>query len=123
MEQDEKDFYTADGWYDFENAAFKASWLQFAEAIAKGHIIVSDLYSNTQVMTGEVMAGLGSTASILYYNDTVTYPDNTSEPMNLQIIPPPTAKGEELLVTQAGVGLCANKTTEQKAEAAEVFCR
>lgn len=116
MEQGGKDFYTADGWYGFDNAELKASYMLFAEAIAKGHIIVSDLYSNTQVMTGEVMAGLGSTASILYYNDTVTYPDNTSEPMNLQILPPPTAKGKPLLVTQAGVGLCAYKTTEQNAQ-------
>lgn len=123
MEQGGKDFYTSEGWYDFENTDLKASWMQFAVAIAKGHIIVSDLYSNTQVMTGEVMAGLGSTASILYYNDTVTYPDNTSEPMNLQIIPPPKADGEDLLVTQAGVGLCAYKTTEQKAEAATIFAR
>lgn len=121
MEQGGKDFYTADGWYDIENEELKASYMQFAEAIAKGHTIVSDLYSNTQIMTGEVMAGLGSSASILYYNDTVTYPDNTTEPMNLQILPPPTAKGEELLVTQAGVGLCAYKTTEQKAEAVSVF--
>lgn len=123
MEQGHDDFYTAEGWYDLENEAFKASYMKFATAIAKGHIIVSDLYSNTQVMTGEVMAGLGSTASILYYNDTVTYPDNTSEPMDLQIMPPPSAEGTDLLVTQAGVGLCAYKTTDQKAEAAEVFAR
>lgn len=123
MEKGGKDFYTEDGWYDFNNESLKESWLEFAQAIAKGHIIVSDLYSNTQVMTGEVMAGLGSSASILYYNDTVTYPDNTSEPMNLQILPPPTAEGKDLLVTQAGVGLCAYKTTEQKAEACAVFAR
>lgn len=123
MEHGGKDFYTDDGWYDFENKSLKESWLTFASAVAKGHIIVSDLYSNTQVMTGEVMAGLGSSASILYYNDTVTYPDNTSEPMNLQILPPPTAVGTDLLVTQAGVGLCAYKTTSQKAEAATVFAR
>lgn len=123
MEHGGKDFYTDDGWYDFENESLKESWLKFASAVAKGPIIVSDLYSNTQVMTGEVMAGLGSSASILYYNDTVTYPDNTSEPMDLQILPPPTAVGTDLLVTQAGVGLCAYKTTSQKAEAAAVFAR
>lgn len=123
LEQGGKDIYTADGWYDFDNADFKSSFMLFAEAIAKGHIIVSDLYSNTQVMTGEVMAGLGSSASILYYNDTITYPDNTSENMDLQVLPPPTADGHDLLVTQAGVGLCAYKTTDQKAEAAAVFAR
>lgn len=123
IEKGGHDFYTEDGWYDFENETFKASWLEFAEAIAKGHIVVSDLYSNTQVMTGEVIAGLGSSASILYYNDTVTYPDNTSEPMDLQILPPPSANNADLLITQAGPGLCALKTTDQNAEAAAVFAR
>ena len=34
-------------------------------------------------MTGETLAGLGSPAAILYYNDFVTYPDNTTEPTDL----------------------------------------
>jgi len=70
-----------------------------------------------------VIAGMGSSAAILYYNDTVTYPDNTSEPTNLQILPMPRAESGEALSTQAGVGLCALKTTEQKAEAAALFAR
>ncbi len=117
------DFYTADGWYDFKNQALHDSWMELADSYARGHIIVSDLYSNTQVMTGEVVAGLGSSASILYYNDTVTYPDNTSEPMDLRVLPMPGVAGKELLVTQAGAGLCATRTTDQKAEAAGVFAR
>ena len=123
MEKGGSNFYTDEGWYDFSNEALKSSYLEFANTIAKGHIVVSDLYSNTQVMTGEVMAGLGSSAAILYYNDTVTFPDNTSEPMNLQVLPMPGGEGRELLVTQAGVGLCAAKTTEQKAQAAVVFAK
>lgn len=123
MEQGGKDFYTQDGWYDFENESFHTSWMQLAQSYAQGHIIVSDLYSNTQVMTGEVAAGLGSTASILYYNDTVTYPDNSSEPMDLHVLPMPHAAGSDALITQAGVGLSATRTTEQKAEAAGVFAR
>lgn len=123
MEKGGSDFYTDEGWYDFSNEALQSSYLEFADAIAKGHIVVSDLYSNTQVMTGEVMSGLGSSAAILYYNDTVTFPDNTSEPMNLQVLPMPEAEGRELLVTQAGVGLCATKTTEQKVQAAVVFAK
>lgn len=117
------DFYTADGWYDLENEAVRHSWMEFAESYAQGHIIVSDLYSNTQIMTGEVVAGIGSSASILYYNDTVTYPDNSSEPMDLHVLPMPQAAGGKVLTTQAGVGLCAAKTTGQKAEAAAVFAR
>lgn len=123
MEKGASNFYTEEGWYDPKNAQFKASFMPFAYALAKGHIVVSDLYSNTQVMTGEVIAGIGSTASILYYNDAITYPDGKSEPMDLQVLPLPKAAGKEFLVTQAGVGLCARKTTEQKAEAATVFAK
>lgn len=123
MEHGGSDFYTADGWYDFDNQALRDSWMELAESFAQGHIIVSDLYSNTQIMTGEVICGIGSSASILYYNDTVTYPDNTSEPMDLRILPIPGATGSDLLVTQAGVGLCATKSTDRKAEAAGVFAK
>lgn len=95
--------------------------MQFARALAQGHVVVSDLYSNTQVMTGEVLAGLGSSAAILYYNDTVTYRDGTREPMDLHVLPMPMSAGCDALMTQAGVGLGAYKTTEQKAEAAALF--
>ena len=117
------DFYTEDGWYDFSNEGFKSSFMEFAQAIAKGHIVVSDLYSNTQVMTGEVASGIGSSASILYYNDTITYSDNTKEPMDLVVLPLPCAGVGERFVTQAGVGLCAYNTTSKKAEAAYIFVK
>ena len=123
MEHGSGDFYTENGWYDTNNALFKESWMQFARSLAQGHVVVSDLYSNTQVMTGDVVCGLGSSAAILYYNDTVTYPDNTQEPMDLHVLPIPKTAGADALMTQAGVGLCAYKTTEQKAEAAALFVR
>lgn len=113
-----------DGWYDFENETLMASFMQFADSIAKGHIIVSDLYSNTQIMTGQVIAGIGSSASVLYYNDKITYPDNTQIDVNLNVRPLPQAgAGTQNYATIAGVGLCAYKTTDQKAEAATVFAR
>lgn len=115
------DLESWDGWYDFSNPALQTAWMQFADALVQGHIVISDLYSNTQVMTGEVAGGMGSSASILYYNDMVTYPDNTTEPMNLQILPMPHAAGGKQLASQAGVGLCAVKTTARKQEAVSVF--
>lgn len=35
MEQGGKDFYTQDGWYDFENESFRASWMQLAQSYAQ----------------------------------------------------------------------------------------
>lgn len=123
MEHGSGDFYTENGWYDTDNAVFKESWMQFARSLAQGHVVVSDLYSNTQVMTGDVLCGLGSSAAILYYNDTVTYRDGTQEPMDLRVLLLPKTAGADALMTQAGVGLCAYKTTDQKAEAAALFVR
>ena len=117
------DNYKSGDWYNFDDSVFRDSFMQFADAFTKGHIVISDLYSNTQVMTGEVPAGLGSSAAILYYNDTVTYADGTSEPMNLKILPMPQPSSDKKYITQAGVGLCAYKTTSQKAEAAAVFAK
>ena len=112
-----------DGWYDDNNPSFIKAYDMFAASIAKGHIVVSDLYSNTQVMTGQTCAGIGSSASVLYYNDEITYPDNTSEAMNLKVLPMPQQTGKQKVATQSGVGLCAYKTTDVKAEAASVFAK
>lgn len=123
MAQDDTLEYTEDGWYDFENPSLRDSWMKFAIPLVQGHITISDQYSNTQVMTGETLSGMGSTAAIIYYNDTVTYPDNTSEPMNLKVLPLPKTGDGEQFMPMTGVGLCAYQTTEQKAEAAAVFAQ
>lgn len=121
MSKGSGDFYTEDGWYDFSNPILKESFMEFLRPIVQGHVAMSNFYANTQIMTGEAMAGIGSSASILYFNDVVTYPDNTTEPMNLQVLPYPHTTGAEPAMTQAGVGLSALKTTSQKAEAASLF--
>ena len=113
--------YTSSGWYDFEDPALRESWMQFARSLVQGHISLSDPYSSTQLTTGEALTGIGSTAGILYFNDTVTYPDNTSEPTNLRVLPLPKTEGDEGVMPVTGVGLSAYRTTEQKAEAASVF--
>ena len=115
--------YTADGWYDAADASFYESWMKFAEPLAKGHIAVADQYANTQVMTGEALGGIGSTAAVAYYNETVTYPDNTSEPTNLIVLPLPKSGDGVQYMPVTGVGICAMRTTDQKAEAAGEFVR
>ena len=115
--------FADNGFYDPSNVIFKQIFMKFADSLAKGHIMLSNLYSNTQVMTGEVVAGIGSSAAILYYNDTVTYEDGTSEPMDLKILPLPVENKKKPYITQAGVGLCAYKSSSQKAEAAVIFAK
>lgn len=123
MSRGEELVYSEDGWYDTSSAALRESFDMFAAALAQGHIAIADQYANTQVMTGETLSGIGSTAAIGYYNDTVTYPDNTSEPTNLRVLPlPMTGEGQEYM-PMTGVGLAAFRTTDKKAAAAAEFLR
>lgn len=78
-------------------------------------------YATTAMMTGDIVCGLESTASILYYKDAVTYPDNTHEPLELVALPFPAFAGKEKTVMQRGVGLGAVRTTQTAAAAAAVF--
>lgn len=115
--------YTENGWYDPSSTALKNSWMMFARSLVSDHIAISDPYANTQMMTGESLTGIGSSASIIYFNDTVTYPDNTTEPMKLKVVPLPHSEGSQQYMPQTGVGLAAYRTDDKKAEAAEVFVR
>lgn len=116
-----KSMFTKDGWYNTEDEAFQQAFKKFMIPLIKGHISVSDLYSNTQLATGETLIGVSSSAAYLYLNDIVTYSDNTTEPLNAIVLPYPKADDSHAYMTQAGVSLCAYKTTEQKQEAASIF--
>lgn len=116
-----KHMFNENGWYNTEDPAFKEAFRTFLEPLIKGHISASDFYSSTELTTGETLIGVSSSAAYLYLNDIVTYSDNTTEPLNAIALPYPKADKDHALMTQAGVGLCAYKTTEQKQEAASVF--
>lgn len=113
-----------DGYYDCTDSVLRSAWKQFADALVRGDIIISDLYANTQMMTGEVPAGIGSSAAILYFNDTVTHPDNTTEPMNLKAFPLPESDVRNTpspLAPQTGCGVCAVNNGRIRGEAAAIF--
>ena len=57
LEQGSGELYKG-SWYDLTNETFRASWMEFARALVQGDILISDLYSNTQVMTGETLEAL-----------------------------------------------------------------
>lgn len=115
------DLYADNGWYDLDNPVVRTSWMQFVRPLIQGHISISEPYASTRLTTGAALTGISSTAGILYFNDTVTYPDNTSEPTNLRVLPLPKPAGTQGIMPVTGVGLSAYRTTEQKAEAASIF--
>jgi multiple sugar transport system substrate-binding protein len=112
-----------DGKLNFDDPIFKAEWLKAAQAAISGRLYVEEGYETTRMMTGDIVCGIGSTASVMYFQDTVTYADNTKEPLVLKALPCPVAAGGEKRAMQQGVGLCAASGDAKKNAAALLFAK
>ena len=109
------------GRVDFDSPTFARIWKRLAKAAISGHVCMLDGYSTTAMMTGEAICGIESIASILYFKDRVTFPDNTHMPLHLRIVPVPHFADAEPIAIQRGSGLCVPRSTERKEYAAAVF--
>lgn len=136
-----KAFFTADSWFNLfsvageqtgesfiqnelpqtENASYQSLYAKLADAAAKGGIKIYDGYSSDLAKTGDIVCSLGSTAGILYYGDSITYADNTSEKVEYTILPYPTVSGGDKTALQRGNGMIVKKSTEAEEYASAVF--
>ena len=112
---------------DFE-FNFNTAQRESANAFGDDTMYIEKFIENPRHVEIQIMAdehgnvvALGERDCSVQRNHQKLYPDNTTEPMNLQILPMPRAAGGKLLASQAGVGLCALKTTVQKQEAVSLF--
>lgn len=140
---DGKTFFTADSWFnlaqvgvaqlggefvfsDFLNVTsdlYKRIWdFSVLPALAGGYA-VTDSYSSDLSKTGEIVCSLGSTAGILFYGDSITYPDNTIEAVAYSILPYPVFRGGEKIALQRGGGMCVKRSTPKKEYAAALFIK
>ncbi|MDR1710215.1 MAG: extracellular solute-binding protein [Candidatus Accumulibacter sp.] len=110
-----------DGQIDFDDTAFRAVWGRLAASALAGDVSLLGGYSTTAMMTGEAVCGVGSTASVLYFKDHVTFPDNTTSPLRLKILPVPHFREGARLAIQRGGGLALAKSTPEKERAAAAF--
>lgn len=102
---------------------FDEIWNPMAEAAVEGSIWLGSGYASEALRTGDAIASIASSAGILYYSDTVTYEDNTTEDMELIALPCPTYSSGEKLAMNRGAGLCLMKSDEKREEAAMTFLK
>ncbi len=108
---------------NFDDPKFQAVWKQLAREAVLGHVCLLDGYSTTALMTGEAICGVESSASILYFNDKVTFADNTTLPLHVAVLPVPRFEGAKPLAIQRGAGLMIQKSTPEKEKACAVFAK
>jgi len=138
-----KQFYAADSWFNFAevgmaqlgDSIFEGEALSldgdnfahifetvFAPAV-EGGIAIYDGYSSDLSKTGDLVCSTGSSAGILFYGDTITYPDGTVENVEYSILPYPVFEDGAKAALQRGGGLMVAKSNEQKEYAAGVFIK
>lgn len=102
---------------------FENIWEPYAKAAVEGGLWLEGGYATEPLRTGDAVVSVASSASILYYSDVVTYPDNTSEVIELISLPCPVFENGEKLVMQRGAGMCVVKSTPEREKAAITFLK
>ena len=103
--------------------AVKTAWEPLAKAALKGGVWLKGGYATESIRTGDSIVSVASSASILYYSDVVTYPDNTSEEITIISRPCPVFENGEKLVMQRGAGFCTVRSTPERERAAVTFLK
>lgn len=103
--------------------AFQTAWGPLAQAALQGGVWLKGGYATESIRTGDSIVSVASSASILYYSDEVTYPDNTSEEITIVSRPCPVFEDGEKLVMQRGAGFCTVRSTPEREQAAVTFLK
>ena len=138
-----KQFYAADSWFNFAevgmaqlgDSIFAGETLSldgnnfahifetvYAPAV-EGGIAIYDGYSSDLSKTGDLVCSTGSSAGILFYGDSITYTDGTTEHVEYDILPYPVFANGTKTALQRGGGLMVAKSDEKKEYAASVFIK
>ena len=136
-------FFTADAWFSIamvgtaqmggefvdpqqlrtEAGTFRRIWEVLVPPASLAGYAVSDGYSSDMSKTGEIVCSTGSTAGILFYGDSITYPDNTIEAVEYTVLPFPVFAGGEKVALQRGAGMAVAKSTAEREYAAALFLK
>ena len=103
--------------------AFQTAWEPLARAALQGGVWLKGGYATESIRTGDSIVSVASSASILYYSDVVTYPDNNSEEITIVSRPCPVFENGKNLVMQRGAGFCTVRSTPEREQAAVTFLK
>ena len=102
---------------------FRKIWEPYADAAISGGVWLRDGYATEPLRTGKTIVSVASSASVLYYEDIVTYENNISEPIEVVSYPVPVFEGGKKMVMQRGSGFCTVKSTTERERAAALFLK
>lgn len=115
--------FIASNHIDFSNPHSQFMWSTYMEPAIQGHTAIFDGYASDLAKTGEIVCSTGSTAGVLFFPPSVTYPDNTTEEAKLAILPYPVYEGGKKIAIQRGAGMSVIKSSKEKEKLAGIFLK
>lgn len=143
IKNDGKAFYMPDSWFNLAQIGMEQLKISLVEnehlnltsdsykrvfdtlyrPSVEGGIAIADSYSSEFMKTGDIVCSTGSTAGVLFYGDSITYPDNTVEQVTFDVLPYPVFEGGEKVALQRGGGMCVFKSDLTREYAASLFIK
>ncbi|MDR1508810.1 MAG: extracellular solute-binding protein [Synergistaceae bacterium] len=113
----------AGGGLNEESPIYERVWKILFEPVIRGYEASYKGYGTDIAKTGKLLCWTSSTAGITFVPKSVTYDDNTSEPVEFEILPFPIMEGGKKVVIQRGGGFCLFKSTQARENAAVLFLK
>lgn len=108
---------------DFSLPQSKKVWESYFSLAVMGRAALYNGYAADLFKTGEVICSTGSTAGVMFFSPTVTYPDNTTEEVELAILPYPVFEKGNKVAVQRGAGMCITRSSRTREKLAAVFLK
>ncbi len=108
---------------EYASEEFQRVWSLFYNSAIQGHFAVYDGYASDLFKTGDIICSTGSTAGVLFFDPVVTYSDNSTDHVELMILPYPVFEKGEKVAIQRGGGMIVSSSDETKAYAAGIFLK
>jgi len=108
---------------NFTSPQYPRVWECYYKPAVLGQVAIHNGYATDLAKTGDIICSTGSTAGVSFFSPTVTYADNTSEPVELDILPYPVFEGGKKAAIQRGAGMSVIKSTKEKEHAAAIFLK
>lgn len=115
--------FTTNGVINFTSPEYPRVWECYYKPAVLGQAAIHNGYATDLAKTGDIICSTGSTAGVSFFSPTVTYADNTSEPVELDILPYPVFEGGKKAAIQRGAGMSVIKSTKEKEHAAAIFLK
>ncbi|CFX17727.1 Uncharacterized [Syntrophomonas zehnderi OL-4] len=111
------------GQINFNSPQYPRIWNAYYKPAVLGQVAVFNGYATDLAKTGDIVCSTGSTAGVSFFSPMVTYRDNSSEPVDLAILPYPIFEGGKKVAIQRGAGMSVIKSTKEKERCAGIFLK